>query len=64
MNDLLIGLLSGAVLASGTFTLRSWRRKHRLKQPWLHQGQSPEQVLQENLELTQQLEQQVAVAVA
>lgn len=57
MNDLLIGLLSGAILASGTFTLRSWRRKNRLKQPWLNQPNQSEQLLQEKLELSQQLEQ-------
>ena len=62
MNDLLIGLLSGAVLASGTLTLRSWRRKHRLKQPWLHSGQSMEQ-LQDQLELSQQLEQQQQIRI-
>ncbi len=58
MNDLLIGLLSGAILASGTFTLRSWRRKNRLKQPWLNHPDQSEQLLQEKLELSQQLEQQ------
>lgn len=58
MNDLLIGLLSGAILASGTFTLRSWRRKNRLKQPWLNPNHQSEQLLQEKLELSQQLEQQ------
>ncbi len=57
MNDLLIGLLSGAILASGTFTLRSWRRKHRLKQPWLNQATPSEQLIQEKLELSQQLDQ-------
>ena len=53
MNDLLIGLLSGAIIASGTFTLRNWRRKPHLKQPWL-QGRS-EQLAKENQELSQQL---------
>jgi len=61
MNDLLIGLLSGAVLASGTFTLRSWQRRHRLKQPWLSQAAKAEQLkteqlLQENQELGYELE--------
>lgn len=57
MNDLLIGLLSGAILASGTLTLRNWRRKNRLTKPWLQQGSKTAELLtQENLELTQQLE--------
>lgn len=55
MNDLIIGLLSGAILASGTFTLRNWRRKARLKQPWIQLQGKSDQLSLENQELRQQL---------
>jgi chromosome segregation ATPase len=56
MNDLLVGLLSGVLLASGTFTLRGWRRKNRSKQPWLQQAEQQAQ-RQEALEAELQAEQ-------